>query len=293
MTSSSVPLISHNNNSAYFDNKRNSGELKAKVATEMSQWLCRQYFSFEKNQHSVWYSDTVNSANVLGYISDPKNRFPLSPKDVLSFYTSIKYLQKKINNSRLDKYLVSKNEGEDDVAASFNIIAEKNYFAGEQTLQTIGNDLGGITRTMVNKIENIALAKYTGLYHNQHPNDLDTEELEAIEDRITEAQEKAANEFIEELRLADGDLTSFTAALRKKELLPQREEISEEEQYAILMLMGKVDSDAMLVHEMLLEDIRDMAEDNVFKTFQYFVSNALYQRKKRGRPKKDSSNNAT
>lgn len=251
-----------------------SEALSNEQKNQMSQWLMRQYFA-ERNKKDIWFSNQVDASNVLNYVANPSVNFPLTPKESTQFFKSMKSVQAALNVKEVSRELNELYEKEVKATPG-------KHFCGVSTLDTIASELGGITMTMVNKIENIALAKYLGLFNNQHPDTLSSEELEAIQDRIVDAQEKAAKEYTSLLK-QKSSLKEFLKDLKSGEYIPEREIISDQEQYALMLIFDKEEE---LIEEMLVCDIQ--SENNVFKTFQYFVSYALHQRRKRGRPSKAS-----
>lgn len=266
-------------------------DLTAPVKRGMSEWLMRQYFA-EKNKSDIWFDKSVKAETVLEYISHPKNHFPLTPKEVVDFYKSMKSIQATLNVKKVSEEIDSLFQQELDSEVEEQ--EKSKHFVGEITLFDIGNELGGITRTMVNKIEKTALEKYGSLFGGKYPNELSEEEHEKIYEKIQNAQRVAADNYVALMKQCVAPTIGsrpkeFIELLLSGDHISSREVISPGEQEAILTLFTYVYSPEGedLVKEMLICD--NSEDNNVFKTFQYFVSYALYQRKKRGRPRKEES----
>jgi hypothetical protein len=256
----------------------------------LTEWLMRQYFS-EKNSKEIWFDESVTPETVLEYISYPRNHFPLTPREVVDFYKSMKSLQTTLNVKKVSEEIDSlfQKEVDSELEEAKNKSTMK-HFVGETSLFDIGNELGGITRTMVNKIEKIALEKYASLFNGKYPNTLLEQEHEQISEKISTAQLRAAEKYIEIMKQCTSvnRPSEFIELLKAKDYISNRENISDNEQFGIMMLFDYLNNTSEeLIQEMLICDNNE--DNNVFKTFQYFVSNALYQRKKRGRPRKEEA----
>ena len=169
--------------------------LRDKDREALTAWLMRYYFSPKKKDES-WWSPRVNAQNVLAFISNPKNNFPLSPHEVLDDWNIKKSLKGDITKMK------------DDEIEAF----EKNepvYNTGDVTLKDIGQGMGGLTAAMINKLEQSGMEKFVKLMGGHNPMDMDEAELDDLLRKVDEARMATSLEFANDLRASKGNLKGF------------------------------------------------------------------------------------
>lgn len=237
-------------------------------------WLMRQYFNPEKDKEKIWYSDTVTESNVLDYISDRQNQFPLTPTEVADMWRNMKSL--KSSMAQISDYEYSQIPDDEDKQE------KGKYQTGDVSLKEIGEKLGGLTPTMVNKLANSAQEKMNKLLQ-ESLEDIDDENLEQVIGTIYQARFDAAEEFVSELHKT-ADVDTFLKQLMKKQYLTTNEAktLSQTERNALQILMEK---DFNTIQAILLQDIEET--DNLITTFQAMICKKIFPPGKRGRPRKN------
>lgn len=236
---------------------------------EFSAWIVRAWFNAEKHGNSVWYDVSITVNNVIFKILR-NSKFPYTPSQLVDIWRNLPFLQKDLNNASAN----------DDIQDIENVAI---YKKGEQTLSSIGGDLGDISATMVKKLGDTAEEKIKKIYNFKSPEDLLVKEEEELFQVIEDARIEAATTYSTLLKSFNGDIKTFFAELVKRQILSSNEIdlITSDEIQGLTMLSG-IDQD--IIEEILLTDIED--EENTFKTYQNAVSNIIHPKGKRGRPKK-------
>jgi len=162
------------------------------------------------------------------------------------------------------------------------------YQTGDQTLKKIGNKLGSITPTMVNRLHNSAIDKFKALTYNKPLENFTFEEDENFTKFIISCREKAANEFISLLKEKQNDLFGFLILLKKKQYINDGDlklitenEINKLIELKLLLQNNNIE----IVKKILFNDIEK--NDNHFTVYQNVVSRIAFPNKKRGRPRKE------
>lgn len=242
---------------------------------EFKAWIMRQYFNPTKHKKEVWFDSSVNQGNVLDYISSQKGSrlFPNSPANLVNLWKLKLDLGSKLGTAVDDLEKSDEPEDEEEKA---------KYQTGDVTLKKVGEELGGVTPTMINKLASSGMEKFGKLFQGQHPEDLDDETLEKLLGTIKAARDTSADEFAQKL-VASKSVSNFLEALAKEQVLTPTDLkiIDPEEMEGLEILKGKSPDRIKLI---LLQDIED--DDNLFKTFQSYVSKKVFPPGKRGRPKK-------
>lgn len=243
---------------------------------EFSAWIMRQYFDPAKHSDKVWFDPSVTAANVLDYLSSAEGSrlFPNSPRNLVNLWKLKLDLGNKLGTTADEDDAASVDQGEEEEKAK--------YQTGDVSLKDIGQELGGVTPTMINKLASAGMEKFAKLTGGKHPEDLDDEELESFLKAIKDARVEAASEFASKLKAAKS-VNAFLQGLAKEQVLTPTDLkiISPEELEGLQILKGKPSENITLI---LLQDIED--DDNLFKTFQSLVSKKVFPPGKRGRPKK-------
>lgn len=255
------------------------GRLSGKNLDNFKGWVLRQYFNPERNKNSNWYDPNVDESNVLDYISQASNNLPLSPKQFVDFFFSIKGLKSRMNSKEVSADLDDvelDDEDEDD---------KSTYQTGDVSLKNVGKELGGITPTMVNKIFSGSVDKLQSLTGGKHPNDLTPEDEAALEKRLTDAETSAAKEYAQMIVASGGNIGKLISDLSKRQILSPNEarSLSDRE---IEALIDMADMSAPAVAATLRRDLNN-PRGNLIKSFQSFYSKTLFPSKKRGRPSKN------
>lgn len=248
-------------------------------AEAMAGWLMRQYFDPNKHGDKLWYKPEVNPGNVLDYVSNTKNHFPLSPKEVADMWKLKKSLGASMKLVAKDLEGASEDEVEepgDDKAV---------YQTGEVTLKDIGQELGGLTPTMINKLAASGMEKVKNITKGVAPWDMEADQWDQLMDTIMKARVETANEFANTLKASAGDIKGFLQGLEEKHVLSPGDLklVSDKEVEGLTVLASKSPEQ---IANVLLHDIE--RDDNIFKSFQSAVSKKVFPPAKRGRPRKDA-----
>lgn len=243
---------------------------------EFKAWIMRQYFDPTKHSDKVWYDESVTADNVLDYISSSEGSrlFPSTPKNLVGLWKNKSFLQGRLGAAADD---LDASDSDDEPEEE-----KAQYQTGDVSLKDIGKELGGVTPTMINKLQTSGMGKFAKLTGGVHPEDLDDEVLEDFLRKIKTAREEGAIEFAERLKAADS-VTDFLKSLAKSQILTPTDLkiITPEELEGLEILKDKPEENIMLI---LMQDIED--DDNLFKTYQSLVSKKVFPPGKRGRPKK-------
>jgi len=251
---------------------------------KMIEWVLRQYFNPETNKSSKWYSPDVTEHNVLEYVAQTKNNFPLTPRQLLDMWITIEGFKKSLKKAE-------KNYGPDLGLLTFpakeipiNLPPQTKYQMGETTLKSIGALLGGLTPTMINKLGTSGMDKFRALTSGVSPEKMDEAELLKLNDNIFKCRQVAAREFAGDLKRTSGRTKTFITLLVKKHIITQNDvKIMEDAEVAALTILSTHSQEEII--RRLLKDIS--SSDNVFKTFQSAVTKKAFPEKKRGRPRKE------
>lgn len=247
---------------------------------DFAKWVMRQYFNPEKNKNSIWFDPDVTEKSLFDYISNPRNSFPLSPIQIVKFYNDMKGLQGMMKSSEVEKSLEDTDLDDEEEQT-------RKYRQGATSLKDIGAAVGGLSATMINKIEASSAEKMQQLTGGKHPKDLSPEEEKELYKKLEAAEIEAANKFADMLIDARGNIGKFLAALHKNQILSPAEsrQMSDNEVEALLML-GDESRDRII--KVLRKDLND-PRGNVVKSFQSMYSKTIFPPKKRGRPRKNPS----
>lgn len=270
--------------SIHFNNKNNNKTINSqfnKIATKkkLTGWLMRQYFDPKQHSKAIWYDKSINETNVLEFVSDPKTRFPLTPAKITDLFLCIQSFKKNLKKSEKELGLnlgLPKKEEE-------TLTETSKYQTGEVTLQKIGQMLGGLTPTMINKLATSGFDKIRKMSSNVSLDALEDEVVDDLNQFITQCRLEAAEEYADELITYKGHIKTFIERLVKRRVMTSNEmTLIENNEVAALMLLSNKSKDEII--KVLLNDItRDF---NLFKSYQSAVSRKAFPEKKRGRQKK-------
>ncbi len=254
---------------------------KIRNKKKLTAWLMRQYFDADINAKSPWFKRSVTEKTVLLYVSDPLNRFPLTPAKITDMFNCIQSFKKHLKKSE--------KELGPDLGLSKADVADLNkpvtakYQTGEVTLQKIGKVLGGLTPTMINKLATSGMDRVRRMTNGVPLDELHGERVDDLNRFIMDCRINAALEYADELLEAKGNVKKFIAALVKKRVMTINDvKIMEDREIeSILDLTAK--SQGEIVQALMADINRD---SNIFKTYQSAVSRKAFPEKKRGRPRK-------
>lgn len=242
---------------------------------EFVAWVMRQYFDPNKHSKKIWFDPDVTKDNVLEYISSGKGLklFPNSNRNLVSMWKLKLDLGSKLGTIDDDFGDDEKEEEEEK---------KTKYQTGDVSLKDIGKELGGVTPTLVNKLETSAMQKLSKLTGGKHPSDLNAEELEAFLTKVKTARQEGAEEFAD-LLLASKNIEEFIKALAKKQVLaPTDVKLMKPEEIEGLEILKSMSKDRIVT--ILKQDIEE--SNNLFDSYQSYVSKKVFPPGKRGRPSK-------
>jgi hypothetical protein len=248
---------------------------------QLSAWLMRQYFNPAKHTKKIWFDPSVTEENVLNHISSTERKgvFPLSAKELAELWKLKKSLGQSLG--KLSDAELSQGE----VKPVKKVEDEKTkYQTGDVTLRDVGQELGGLTPTMINKLSDTGMEKFKKLLGGKGSDDF-AGQTKNLMQKISQAREEVAKDFAIALKSAPS-VESFLADLVKAQTLTVKElELIEPEEKEGLDILREREPDAIAA--ILAQDIEDV--DNLFKTFQSAVSKKMLPYGKRGRPRKEDS----
>lgn len=265
----------------------NSCFKKVKNKEKMVAWLMRQYFDPRLHAKKPWYKSSVSKKNVLKYISDPFNEFPLTPIKVAKLWRIIQSFKKNLRkaeeelgpNLGLPEKEVQKKI--EEKAATKTLI---KYQGGEVTLKEIGKVLGGVSPTMINKLALSGVQKFRALTKGETFEKISEKDSNAILKNIVLIRKETVGEYASNLKSSRGDIKHFVRYyLIKKQIMTTLDArlMEDKEIESLILLAGKSRKQIM---DILLFDIG--RQDNLFKSFQSAVSRKAFPLKDRGRPRK-------
>lgn len=255
-----------------------------KDKSEFISWLMRYWFNPSKNSRKPWWpSFEITPDNILEFLSDLNNRFPLSPKQLVDDWFIKTSLAKKVSG-KTGKEL-------DSLAKQAEEEAEKEktrkYVSGEETLKDIGQELG-LTAAMINKLEQTGIEKIAKMVGAKNILDMDEDELDEILEKIDEIRYEMSFEFAKRLKGSNGDVRGFVESLVKDGILTPVD-VRLMQPREIEMLMFLMNKDEEEIAEYLRGDA--VKDDNKIKSFQSAVSKKVHLSSKRGRPRKELTDN--
>ncbi len=243
----------------------------------------RQYFSEEKNLENKWFNFSVNENNVLDYISDPKNNFPHSPKSIVDMWTTIESFKKKYDDKEVNELANQVDILKENQPATTTNVSNSSYPV-ENTLKTIGEELGGITVTMINRLVDSSTTKFKTLTFDKPFWLMSDDENLLFEKSIDKYRLIAADKYCDFLLHCNGDLNIFFELIAKNQIMTKKEiELVSAREFETILELSLVKNNEA-IKEFLLEDIK--FNNNILTTYQAMVSKEAFPVKKRGRPKK-------
>ena len=156
------------------------------------------------------------------------------------------------------------------------------------TLVKIGQALGGLTPTMINKLATSGFDKIRKMSNGVPLGDVCGEQSDELNRFIMDCRVNAALEYADGLKTANGNIKSFIGELVKRRVMTLNDVkiMSDKEVTSLVILSTKPQGDIV---QLLLTDIG--RDSNVFKSYQSAVSRKAFPEKKRGRPRKQETSN--
>lgn len=248
-----------------FEDVKNPDELRA--------WLMRAYFNPTKHSRERYYRPDITRENVLEFISVSKSKFPQTPLAIVEVWSVLPSLREGLKSVVAD---------DDDTKENTAV-----YFKGEKTLASIGQAIGGVTPTMVNKISDTAILKMTTMI----------KALSGEDERLAKMIDEKINQSILDAaeKLADGILQSdsIDSLLSYLMQLPEfgNQEIVldeiEKDCFVDLIEWAKEGVTQVELEDVFLEDIKKPV--NIFNVMQLLVSKNVFPPAKKGRPKSNGN----
>lgn len=238
------------------------------------------FFSKEKHGSKPWWpKKKMTPERVLSYVSDPANRFPLSPHELVDYWSIKKSLKGDINKIK-DAELRQ-------AARAKKLEKEPIYNTGDETLKNIGKDVGELTAAMVQRLEKTGMEKFFKLLDTPKfmsmPASDQAEFFDKAFAKVDAARKATAVEFAADLKATKSNMKKFLAGLVKKHIITATDiKIMTPEEIEILVELSK--EDEPFIAEYLLND--SSRDNNRIKSFQSAVSHRLFPGEVRGRPKK-------
>lgn len=255
---------------------------KLRDKEEFITWIMKYWFNPAKNSDKPWWprEKEITPDNVLEFLSDPKSRFPLSPRELVDDWFLKKTLKrdiKAIKDTDLDAMTPKGKK-------------EKVYKSGEQALKDIGKEIGGLTAAMINKLEKSGLEKLFNLMGAKQIVNMSEVELESlligVFEKVDKVRKEVALEFATNLKKFGTNVKDFIKDLLKKGIITAVD-INIMEPREIEMLVYLTSKSLEEIVEYLRGDITK--DDNRIKSFQAAVAHKLFPGKKKGRPLKKAS----
>lgn len=265
--------------------KENPQFSKVKSKKKLISWLMRQYFNPAKHSESPWYKSSVTSGNVLKYVSNPLNRFPLTPVKIVDMFNCIQSFKKNLKKSEKelgpDLGLTKSELLKLRAPAS---VPSVKYQTGETTLREVGQALGGLTPTMINKLVTSGMGKITKMSKGVPLDELAGPAADDLNKTIMDCRVVAALEYAEALKDSKGRIKNFIAGLVKKRAMKASDVklMTDKEVVSLSLMYSKSQGEIV---QLLLRDINQ--DNNLFKSYQSVVSRKAFPEKKCGRPKKN------
>lgn len=245
-----------------------------KNRAEMAQWIMRQWFDAGKHRDKPWFSPDVTEENVLARISASRT-FPYSPLQLMDMWRAMPAIRSGLK-------MISVKELQDLEEFLEEETSKKvKYNKGEDTLTTIGKELGDITAPMIQRLERSGMEKIHSLSGGKNFTELESEDSEELNNRIDAARETAAVIYTNLLRESENMNVFFNSLIERQIMTPVDLKITTKREKDTLELLKSYSNETIV--QFLMNDIsRDM---NVIKSYQSYVAHTVFPRR-RGRPAK-------
>lgn len=239
----------------------------------LTGWLMRVYFNPQKHSDKGYYRGTVTRENVLAFVSEASNNFPQSPYNIVGMWNLLPSLREGLRSVPDD----SAEDAKEDV-----------YTKGNETLATIGEAIGGVTPTMVNKISQTATTKLGALLRALGSDNKWL--VQEAEDKIENAFLTVAETYADAIQHASisGEVLESVANAGILSLQDAfTADDTELDGLQELIEFAKEGATQAEIEDAILEDLNKPV--NVFLTAQLAVAKIVFPAAKRGRPKKNKT----
>lgn len=246
---------------------------KIKNKKKLCSWLIRQYFDESKHSDASWYDPNINEQNVLEYVSNASNNFPLTPRKILDMFRCMELFK--------TDPAVFKTPEIKRASAPLKTQSKPNkklqYQKGEVLLSDIGKELGGLSNTMITRLSDSGVQKFRTLTNNTMISDMDSKQFNKMNEFIVDCRIYAALGYADALKKSKlSNIKDIFANLKSAKLITANDikQVDDSEKQEILALQ-KLDQGDIV--QALLKDISK--DNNIFKSYQVAVSRKAFPRK--------------
>lgn len=247
----------------------------AKNIPELRAWLVRAYFNPQKHKDMSYFSDTVTKDNVLEYITAKQKVFPQSPHSIVSVWNILPDLRQALRTIPDNNSAVKEKK-------EINLRAETS-------LREISISLGGLTTTMVDKIADQAVVKFSDLLKKLTSKN-NYVAMEAME-KITNARLTVAEAYADLIFTCSTPEEIFFGLVKRGLLQKRDSEIMDTiEKECLSELIVWTQDENMCqsdIEDIILEDLDKSV--NLFRSAQQAVSRIMFPSGNPGRPAKHVS----
>lgn len=273
-----IPVISQTRKqpSSQTSSARRKTRLAASTENEFREWVIRQWFTSQESTSKPWYDPSVSVDSVLDKVEEHKRSFPLSVKDLRSFYQEILDCQSEINDPATNKFLneIQLAPSPSKNTKPVNPLEVKIVRADTEGELMIFKDIAdamGYSQPYVCNVYTKAVAK-TRVMSPEYG----LISQEDVDDTMIDALQESISEFIELLD-NHGTVDDFLNWFVKEKIASKRDMdsmITPVEREVIERMMESYTDE--VISDILAEDLFHPS-GNIIKTFQLLYSRAIYQ----------------
>lgn len=257
--------------------KRRASRLANSTENEFREWVIRQWFTNKESSSKPWYDPSVTVDAVLDKVEEHQHSFPLSVKDLRTFYNEILECQSEISDPSVNKLLndvvLSSSPAKKD-DKPFDPLEVKIVRADTEGELVIFKDIAksmGYSQPFICNVYTKAVTK-TRLMSPEYG----LISQEDVDDTMIDALQESISEFLEVL---DNHETpeEFFGWFVKEKIVTQRDMesmVTPVERDVIERMMESYTDE--VISDILAEDLFHPS-GNVIKTFQLLYSRAIYQ----------------
>lgn len=194
----------------------------------------------------------------------------------------------EVNDSDEESELENGSSIEDLQKASKEVRGK--YQTGDVNLKDIGAELGDITPTAVNQMQDKALAKIKPFGSPEADNDVFERGFEVDDEAWEDAKIDAVDKYVQLLQASGGDWDAFYSALKSQNLIAKSDIdiLKAKEIPALETIMDYIrEGETGVAEEIILTDLEDAVKENkpiVLRSFQNVLSAVFNPPAKKGRP---------
>lgn len=248
--------------------------LAASTENEFREWVIRQWFNNPEATSKPWYDPSVTVDSVLDKVEEHQRTFPLSIKDLRSFYQEILECQSEISDPTVNKLLNEVSLAPTKNDKPFDPLEVKIVRADTEGELTIFKDIAkamGYSQPFVCNVYTKAVTK-TRLMSPEYG----LISQEDVDDTMIDAMQESISEFIEVLDNHETADEFFDWFVKEKIATKRDMEsmVTPVEREVIERMMESYTDE--VISDILAEDLFHPS-GNVIKTFQLLYSRAIYQ----------------